>query len=193
MIAPLVSSTTAKLTAGCETPSGVKTAVKLPPRAMSLVPLILVIARMSPLVRSKASGVALIGEVAWTGVTSGARLEWRVPGVGQSADAGMSFIDLGASMALHVDPAVVVAADAAITVVDRSASDVTPIRTDESPLRITFPPRERPLADTNRPPKRVIPANTTTRIVDQANIASDRRAATGFDELGKLDRAYAGN
>src|ERR1700690_1180273 len=99
---------------------------------MSLMPLTFVIARRSPLVRSKASGVAPIGDVAWTGVTSGARVEWRAPGVGESADAGMSFNDLGASMALHVDPAVVVAADAAITVVDRSASDVTPTRTDES-------------------------------------------------------------
>ncbi len=47
-------------------------------------------------------------------------------------------------MALHLVAAVVVAADAAITVVDSSASDVTPMRTDESTLRITFPPRELP-------------------------------------------------
>src|SRR5450432_3072666 len=104
--------------------------------AMSLVPLILVIARRSPLVRSKGSGVELMGEVGATGVTSGVTLAWRpaAPGVGQSAEAGRSFIDFGASIAEHFDPAVVVAADAAITVVDRSASDVTPTRIDESTL-----------------------------------------------------------
>ncbi len=196
MMAPLVWSTTAKLTAGCETPSGVKTAVKLPPNAMSFVPLILVIASRSPLVRSKASGVELIGEVGWTGVAAGARFECRTaPGVGQSADAGMSFIDLGASMALHLVAAVVVAADAAITVVDSSASDVTPIRTDESALRITFPPRELPSQNTNRRRNvmsphlsdrldrypsglsRPVTTRCTTRMVNQANIAS--RSWTG--------------
>src|SRR6185437_9218173 len=97
-MAPLVSSTTAKLTAGCETASGVYTSVKLPEIAMSLVPLILVIASRSPLVRSKASGVAAIGEVGATGVASGTRLALSpVLGGAQSAEAGMSFIDLGAS------------------------------------------------------------------------------------------------
>ncbi len=65
-------------------------------------------------------------------------------------------------MALHVDPAVVVAADAAITVVDRSASDVTPTRDRRKHLAHYISPQGMTLADTNRPPKRVVPARVRT-------------------------------
>ena len=58
--------------------------------------------RTSPSVRSNVSGVELIEVVGATGVTAGASaFEWTAvaPGVGQSAEAGRSFMAVGASIA----------------------------------------------------------------------------------------------
>ena len=65
---PVASATIAKFFAACDTWSGVITWLKLPPIASSptAAPCTLVIARMSPSVVSKASGVLLIGVVVAT-------------------------------------------------------------------------------------------------------------------------------
>jgi hypothetical protein len=99
---------------------------------------------MSPLVRANVNGVELICVVAMD-VTAGANaFAWTAgaPGVGQSADAGSSFIAFGASIALQV-PAEEVAAEAetaTTTLVVNRAVKATPVAIDEIALRMKTSP-----------------------------------------------------
>src|SRR5450755_1629179 len=146
MTSPVVAFRTAKLIAPTTLPFDWVTVVKSPPIASSFdTPSTLVIARMSPLVRENVSGVVPITVVGETPVKFGLNAAACKPltaGAGwpQSADAGRSFIALGASIAVHV-PVLADAAEIAPAVVATIANTDKPTAAAEKPLRITIPPR----------------------------------------------------
>src|SRR5471032_1275335 len=102
-----------------------------------------VIARMSPFVRAKVSGVELICVVAMGVTAAVSALAWTAvePGVGQSADAGRSFIALGASIALQVVVEAAEAETATTTLVVNRAVNATPVAIEAIALRIKTSPR----------------------------------------------------
>ncbi len=108
MTSPVVALRTAKSIADTTWPFDWVTVVKSPPMASSLeAPLTSVIARMSPSVREKVSGVELMTVVGLAVPKFGLNAAACKPltaGVvwPQSADAGRSFNALGASIAVHV-------------------------------------------------------------------------------------------
>ena len=114
--------------------------MKLPPNARSFVPAILVIARMSPFVRSNDSGVALMSVV---GATCASDERLPVPladGLGQSSEAGSSFIALGESIALQAGALPELAAAAGGAAAKTAVVARTPTPRDAVTLRMSAPP-----------------------------------------------------